>query len=210
MPGRALNIAPAVQSGGYGKLPTAGDFVSFGLEPAFVRAWDDWLSDALGHAKAVGANSWPTRWRAAPTWCLAAKADVLDPRAVAAVWTASFDRARRAFPFTIVALSSSLSPAALLRRAVPNWWDAAATLAERARAGAYLPDRVKAAMATLPTLPDAAETVPAQPEPAIVLRLRCAADHGAHAWVCADLTAPTIGPALVDGRAPEGCQPWHP
>ena len=47
-----MSGAPQAAIGGiYGKLPAFGDFVRRGLPSAFVRPWDEWLSNSISRSQ---------------------------------------------------------------------------------------------------------------------------------------------------------------
>ena len=113
----------------YGKLPARGDFVSQGLTPGQVRAWDGWLQQGLKRA----AQRWPQaeldlRLRAFLPWRYLAWPNGADHAPWAGVLVASQDRVGRAFPLTVVQVMDATSLPAL------DWLDIEAALARMADA----------------------------------------------------------------------------
>jgi type VI secretion system protein ImpM len=113
----------------FGKVPARGDFVSQGLSPSQVRAWDDWLQQGLRHA----ALRWPPdalerRLRFFPPWRFLAWPDGPSGATWAGVLVASHDRVDRAFPLMLL---QALDAA---RMADLGWLDIEAALARMADA----------------------------------------------------------------------------
>jgi type VI secretion system ImpM family protein len=59
----------------FGKLPSHGDFVSRGLEPADAEAWDGWAAAGLEQAKAELGERFEVAHGVAPPWRFVARAD---------------------------------------------------------------------------------------------------------------------------------------
>ena len=91
--------------GFYGKLPTAGDFVTRRLPPDFVRSWDRWCARHLGSGPAPPAGR-----RAACASHLPGQATGLA--------LPSRDRSGRAFPLTLAA-PAPRQPEGVVRRSRP-------------------------------------------------------------------------------------------
>lgn len=111
----------------YGKLPARGDFVSHGLPPAHVRAWDGWLQLSLRRA----AQRWPQdeldrRLASFAPWRYLAWPNGADASPWGGVLLASRDRVGRAFPLTVAEM---LDPTALPGL---DWLDIEAALARMA------------------------------------------------------------------------------
>lgn len=83
----------------FGKLPSHGDFVSRGLDPALRDAVDQWLSAEMEAARSVTADSFETRFDHAPL----VKFIDRDPsgRIAGGALCASVDRAGRRFPLVL-------------------------------------------------------------------------------------------------------------
>ena len=212
MSGRALS-EPAPGRGGHGKLPGAGDFVSFGLAPRLRRAWDGWLSElpAASRAGAVDDAVGVERWAVAPRWALAAAPGVVGASALVAVVAASRDRVGRAFPFSLVAEGDDGSALDLLDDTPPPWFAAAGELVRAAVAGELTPADLPAALADLaPPAAAAATVTPVHAQAAARLRKVASAPRGVvmrpldGSFSQAALWAPTLpsgalAAALIDG-----------
>ncbi len=172
MSGRALS-EPAPSRGGHGKLPGAGDFVSFGLAPRLRRAWDDWLSElpAASRAGAPDEVTWAKRWAAAPRWALAAAPGVVGTSAMVAVVGASRDRVGRAFPFSLLVETGDGGALDLLDDTPPPWFAAAGDLLRDAVAGELAPAGLPAALADLAP-PAGARPTPTAVRADVASRLR--------------------------------------
>ena len=94
-------VAPAIQSGFYGKLPTRGDFLRIGLPRSFTDPWDAWLQAGIAASRDALADQWLTCWMEAPVWRFALAAGACGPSAMLGLWMPSVDRAGRLFPLTI-------------------------------------------------------------------------------------------------------------
>lgn len=82
-------------TGFFGKIPSAGDFVSRNLAPAFVRPWDRWVARHLAPLLSADCEA------GYPPLRFALGADFPGP--VTGVVMASADRAGRPFPLTLAA-----------------------------------------------------------------------------------------------------------
>jgi type VI secretion system protein ImpM len=205
MPGRPLSRS-AASRGGHGKLPTAGDFVSFGLAPGLRRRWDDWLGAVCEASRdtvpdEAGAAE---RWAGAPTWQLAAAPGLLGASAVVAVVAPSRDRVGRRFPFSLLAEADHGAVIALLEDTPPGWFAGTRELLAAAVAGELAPGELPAALAELAPPTDAGGPAPtAVPaEGAASLRKLAAAPRGV-VLRCVDgppASAVLWAPTLPTGR----------
>ena len=87
--------------GWYGKLPALGDFASRRLPPDFVRAWDEWLQEALPAARAALGESWLDCYLTTPIWRFALLPGLAGDSGWAGVLMPSVDRVGRQFPLTL-------------------------------------------------------------------------------------------------------------
>jgi type VI secretion system protein ImpM len=165
----------APYAGFFGKLPSAGDFLSRGLSPAFRRAWDGWVTRHLGPRVCA---IWPDgglRFRLRS-----------GGRVAGGVIVPSADAAGRRFPLTLIAVAHDLPPGT----ALDPWCDAALTAAAAALTGAGGPDDLWAALAEVPLPTTVMEGVPSPmtDSPALTLWHR-----GGPALTCApDAPGPTL------------------
>ncbi len=126
---QAAPTPPPGTTAWYGKLPARGDFVSQGLSPSQVRAWDGWLQQGLKHA----SLRWPPdeldrRLQAFPPWRFLAWPNGVSGAAWAGVVVASHDRVGRAFPLTVLQVMETPGLPGL------DWLDIEAALARMADA----------------------------------------------------------------------------
>ncbi len=130
--------APMTAPGFYGKLPTAGDFVSRRLPPAFVRFWDRWTARHL-----------VPRLADTPLLFLLAA----PPGPMLGAVLASRDRAGRRFPLTLAAIPPAAT-AALPDAAAP-WLATLVETAGAATAGRLDAPALDARLRALPAPPAA-------------------------------------------------------
>ena len=125
----AVPTPPAGSTAWYGKLPARGDFVSQGLSPAQVRAWDGWLQQGLQRAaKRWSPAELDRRLQAFSPWRFLAWPDGPADVAWAGVLVASHDRVGRAFPLMV------LQAVEAARLPQLDWLDIEAALARMADA----------------------------------------------------------------------------
>lgn len=93
----------AATTGFYGKIPAAGDFVSWNLPRSFTDRWDRWFSAELLARPDTGSLD-PRAWR------FVVPAGVFGDQPVAGVWRMSEDRAGRRYPFVIARLGPTPDP----------------------------------------------------------------------------------------------------
>ena len=117
--------ADLILPGFYGKLPSAGDFVTRRLPHDFVQVWDRWLARHV--VPLIGTTLWeestPLRFISGPK--------SFGP--AAGIVVASHDRVGRRFPLSIVALLPAAS-AAFVGHA-DHWFAALESLAADAHEG---------------------------------------------------------------------------
>lgn len=89
--------------GFWGKLPSRGDFVRWGLPRDFLAPWDAWLGAAVAHARRRLGEAWDAVWDAASPRRFLLAPGVCGPCRVAGVWLPSRDRVRRSYPLTLAA-----------------------------------------------------------------------------------------------------------
>ena len=123
----------AVSTGFFGKIPAAGDFMSWNLPRAFTDRWDRWMSrDLLEH---------PCRGPLDPrAWRFTVPAGIFCDAPCAGVWRMSEDRAGRRYPFLVARVGPVPHPGDV-------WFDEAVSLLEAAieaqRAMPSLTDRAR-------------------------------------------------------------------
>lgn len=93
-----------VEVGFFGKLPCRRDFLRAGLPPAFVAAWDDWVSGGLARSRVMLGDVWEAAWLEAPVWRFALSGGLCGPVPVLGLWLPSVDGAGRYFPLTLAAV----------------------------------------------------------------------------------------------------------
>ncbi len=109
-------------AGLFGKLPSAGDFVTRALPSAFVAAWDDWLQRSLVASRAKLGNGWTELYLQSPIWRFALQPQVLNSQAWAGVLMPSVDRIGRYFPLTLAAAIPPAASTLLTVTAAEHWF----------------------------------------------------------------------------------------
>jgi type VI secretion system protein ImpM len=89
--------------GYFGKIPSHGDFVSRGLPPGLVAAWDQWLQACIHASRQQLGDRWLTHYLTSPVWRFAISPGVLGPGGLGGVMMPSVDRVGRYFPLMIAA-----------------------------------------------------------------------------------------------------------
>jgi len=107
-------------AGIYGKLPAFGDFVRRRLPGAFVKPWDEWLSNSISVSRSQLADRWTEAYLTSPPWRFALDPGVAGPNGWIGVLASSVDEVRRCYPVTVAiplpagvrlfALSGDLEP----------------------------------------------------------------------------------------------------
>lgn len=137
--------------GYFGKIPSRGDFVTTGLPPHTVKAWDRFISAALTVAKAADPGRWPDIWLEAPVWRFALPALMCGPSSLLGLWMPSIDKAGRHFPLMIAATCVGATPEQMARHGTA-WLDAAEDAGRAAIAEDLTPDQLAALIPPPPGL----------------------------------------------------------
>lgn len=85
----------------FGKLPAKGDFLTRGLPPLVLQAWEGWLQTVLAASRDRLGPVWGERWRQMPVWRFWIGPDVFGV-ACAGALMASADRVGRPFPLMLI------------------------------------------------------------------------------------------------------------
>ncbi len=88
-----------MSTGFYGKIPSAGDFVTWNLPRVFVERWDRWMSMELRDRPEQDALN-PRVWR------FAVSSGIFCPEPCAGAWRMSEDRVGRRYPLAVVLIGS--------------------------------------------------------------------------------------------------------
>lgn len=145
-------------AGFFGKLASRGDFVSRGLRPELVDAWDRWLAAGIAASREQLAERWLDSYLVSPLWCFAVPAGLLGETALAGVMMPSVDRVGRYFPLSILHSLEADSDLSDLLGGADGWFDSAGTLLLSTLEGADFA-AFEAAVAALPPLQCAARPI---------------------------------------------------
>lgn len=118
--------------GYFGKIPRHGDFVSRGLPPDLVAAWDGWLQQCIRESRRQLGERWLAHYLTGPLWRFAIAPGVLGPEGLGGVMMPSVDRVGRYFPLMIAATGAP--PLLDWFRKHAAWYDAIEDLARAALA----------------------------------------------------------------------------
>lgn len=88
--------------GFFGKLPTHGDFVGWGLSSNLQRTLQDWLQAGLQTAKESLGGRWKHAFQTMPPWRFIIEEGLWSSHAIAGVMVASADRVGREFPLVLL------------------------------------------------------------------------------------------------------------
>ncbi|MDO1583096.1 type VI secretion system-associated protein TagF [Rhizobium oryzicola] len=106
MQDRALKSPPTAdtkQIGFFGKLPSHGDFVSWGLAADLERQVQDWLQAGLKEAREQLGERWEASFKDMPPWRFIIEPGLWSAGALAGAVLPSCDRVGRNFPLVIIA-----------------------------------------------------------------------------------------------------------
>lgn len=143
VPGEAAMTNP----GFLGKLPSRGDFVDRGVDPATRREWSDWLDESVAVWRDATGDQWLTWYLEMPIWRFAL-AGAGSP--ISGVLMPSEDKVGREHPLVI------LGPAIVDRDA--GWFDAAIDAALAALSNGQDPEVFAQRVAELGPPPARAES----------------------------------------------------
>lgn len=101
----------------FGKLPSAGDFVSRRMPYVVQQFWDQWCADGLEALKAGSTAAGLGVWGGTPKWAFVIPAQPGVPTGQLGLFAPSCDRVGRVFPFIVVAPLVPEQQALMLDRA---------------------------------------------------------------------------------------------
>ena len=87
----------------FGKLPSAGDFVSRRMPYAVQQFWDRWCAEGMEALKASSSATGLQVWGGTPKWAFLLPAQPGVPTGQLGVFAPSCDRVGRVFPFVVAA-----------------------------------------------------------------------------------------------------------
>ncbi len=113
------NGVSAMEFSWFGKMPSAGDFISRRMPYALQQYWDRWCADGMEALKAGNpAHGWEL-WQGVPQWAFLIPAQPGLPVAQFGVLAPSCDRVGRNFPFLVTLPVAAEKVASLLPRVAP-------------------------------------------------------------------------------------------
>lgn len=119
----------------FGKLPSAGDFISRRMSYGLQQFWDGWFAVGMEALKSGSVASGWDVWRGAPNWAFLLPAQAGVQTAQLGVWAPSCDRVGRLFPFLVTtSLVAGTADLLLVRAAsLALVWSEAITQAQYGR-----------------------------------------------------------------------------
>ena len=135
--------------GFFGKVTSHGDFVTRGLPPEQVQAWDDWLQQAIHASKQQLGGEWLSLYLTSPIWRFAVSGGVLGEAGWAGVMMPSVDRVGRHFPLMIAAPVPRGTRLTALVADGMAWYDALEDLARGTLEADFKLDQLEPALAAL-------------------------------------------------------------
>lgn len=148
--------------GWYGKLPTAGDFLSRRLPGSFVQTWDHWLQRGLAQGRDRFGPQWQELYLTFPVWRFLLPPGAVDGQAWCGTLLPSIDRVGRCFPLTICRPLESHQRPGLI--ALDRELEAFARAGLEGVDGASIEDFDKLVCAIVPGADAVGDTVPALEE----------------------------------------------
>jgi type VI secretion system protein ImpM len=207
MPPRPDEASPADGGdapGWFGKLAALGDFAQRRLSPEWVRACDDWLSQALAASRAALGERWLDTYLTAPLQRFAWAPGVFDTRWWFGVLMPSCDSVGRYFPLVIAHPRQRAPEDRISLDHLELWLDHLGRAAMRTLDdGAATLDELEAALHEAPAWPTPGRRAGASPPAAAALAGPRTLARGASlsAWI-ADAAASELRTALA------GCTLW--
>ena len=135
--------------GFFGKVTTHGDFVTRGLAPEMVQAWDGWLQQCIHVSRQQLGADWLARYLTSPVWRFAAAPGVLGEQGWAGVMMPSVDRVGRHFPLMLGAPFAHGTAMTALVAQDMAWFDALEDLARASLEPDFILEQLEPALAAL-------------------------------------------------------------
>ena len=135
--------------GFFGKVTTHGDFVTRGLAPEMVQAWDGWLQQCIHVSRQQLGADWLARYLTSPVWRFAAAPGVLGEQGWTGVMMPSVDRVGRHFPLMLGAPFARGTAMTALVAQDMAWFDALEDLARASLEPAFILEQLEPALAAL-------------------------------------------------------------
>lgn len=110
MPGAALvnmnGIASSLSYGFFGKIPSAGDFISRDIPHHYLRHIDDWVSEGM-FSLSIERETWLDVYLTAPVWNFVISPEVWGDEFLYGALMPSVDSVGRYFPFVALVRGTS-------------------------------------------------------------------------------------------------------
>lgn len=116
--------------GFFGKLPTHGDFVGWGLPVELQRQLQDWLQSGLQAVREKWGEAWLAPFKAMPPWRFIIEKGLWSSHPLAGVLVPSADRVGRGFPLVILSQLHSVAEHPFQFYKDETWFTALEAIAE--------------------------------------------------------------------------------
>jgi type VI secretion system protein ImpM len=93
-----------MRCGLFGKMPSKGDFVSYGMERSFLDLWENWLQTGVATSREQLGERWQDAYLNAPIWRFWLGGGIAGST-VAGALMASVDKVGRYFPLSVCAVA---------------------------------------------------------------------------------------------------------
>jgi type VI secretion system protein ImpM len=93
-----------MRCGLFGKMPSKGDFVSYGMERPFLDLWENWLQTGVATSREQLGERWQEVYLHAPIWRFWLGGGIAGST-VAGALMASVDKVGRYFPLSVCAVA---------------------------------------------------------------------------------------------------------
>ncbi|WP_395344141.1 type VI secretion system-associated protein TagF [Ningiella sp. W23] len=88
--------------GFFGKLPSYGDFIQRNVSPEIAEYWDNWILQAMEHAKSDLDSQWKECYFTSPIWRFHLQSGVVCENTLSGLMMPSIDSMGRCYPFFVV------------------------------------------------------------------------------------------------------------
>lgn len=139
----------AERIGFFGKLPTHGDFISWGLTVDLQRTLDDWLQKGLQTVQESLGESWLRTFKTMPPWRFIIEEGLWSAQGVAGVVLPSRDRVGRGFPLVVLSHIQQAGEHPFQFYKDESWFTALEAIAESAVCGGFQLDDFTGALQRL-------------------------------------------------------------
>lgn len=119
-----------IKTGYFGKVPTHGDFVSYGLPTRFIQPWDAWLQQAiLSGRQQLGDKEWLNYYLTSPLYRFVLTPGICGNDSWSGIIMPSVDQVGRYYPMTLSSKNTGDNNPFVVLRQNQQWFSNLETLA---------------------------------------------------------------------------------